>query len=60
MAQKLLYNELLQQARLWAYVDSFRIYAIWGLAIIVLIFLMKSNKNVGATSYNNSKNKKEV
>ncbi len=28
MAQKLIYNELLQQSRLWAYIDSFRIYAV--------------------------------
>lgn len=45
MAQKLLYNELLQQSRLWAYIDSFRIYAVVGLAIILLIFLMRYEKD---------------
>lgn len=44
MAQKLIYNQLLQQARLWAYIDSFRIYAVAGLLIIALIFLMKTEK----------------
>lgn len=42
MGQQLLYNQLLQQSRLWAYIDSFRIYAVVGLAIIFLIFLMKN------------------
>lgn len=45
MGQNILYNQLLKQARLWAYIDSFRIYAVWGLAIILLIFLMKTNKD---------------
>ncbi len=45
MAQQLLYNQLLQQSKLWAYIDSFRIYAVLGLGIIILIFLMKTNKN---------------
>ena len=44
MAQKLIYNQLLQQARLWAYIDSFRIYAIGGLLLIALIFVMKPEK----------------
>ncbi len=43
MGQKLLYNQLLQQSRLWAYIDSFRIYALLGIVIILLIFLMKIN-----------------
>lgn len=45
MAQKLIYNELLQQSRLWAYIDSFRIYAVVSLGIILLIFLMKNSKS---------------
>lgn len=45
MGQNILYNQLLKQARLWAYIDSFRICAVWGLAIILLIFLMKTNKD---------------
>ncbi len=45
MGQKIIYDELIRQSRLWAYIDSFRIYAVLGLAIIILIFLMKTNKN---------------
>ena len=45
MAQKLTYNELLQQSRLWAYIDSFRIYTVVSLGIILLIFLMKNSKS---------------
>ncbi|MBR1616606.1 DHA2 family efflux MFS transporter permease subunit [bacterium] len=45
MAQKLIYNQLLQQARLWAYIDSFRIYAVLGLLIILILFMMKSDVN---------------
>ena len=44
MSQKLIYNQLLQQSRLWAYIDSFRIYAVLGIVIIFLIFLMKNSK----------------
>ena len=44
MGQQLLYNQLLQQARLWAYIDSFRIYAVVGLGIIFLVFLMRYAK----------------
>lgn len=43
MAQKLIYNQLIQQSRLWAYIDSFRLYAVISIAIILLIFLMKNN-----------------
>lgn len=49
MAQKLIYNELLQQSRLWAYIDSFRIYAVVSLGIILLIFLMKNAKGCDAS-----------
>ena len=43
MAKQLIYNQLLQQSRLWAYIDSFRIYAVVGLLVVVCIFLMKSD-----------------
>ncbi len=43
MSQKLIYKTLLMQSRLWAYVDSFRIYAIAGIFIIAIIFVMKSD-----------------
>lgn len=45
MAQKFIYNELLRQSRLWAYIDSFRIYAVVSLGIILLISLMKNSKS---------------
>lgn len=43
MAKQLIYNQLLQQSRLWAYIDSFRIYAVVGLFVAIFIFLMKSD-----------------
>jgi DHA2 family multidrug resistance protein len=46
MGQKLIYNQLLQQSRLWAYIDSFRIYAIACIIIIAIIFIMKSDKKL--------------
>ena len=44
MAQTMIYNQLLQQSRLWAYIDSFRLYAIGGLLLIIIIFIMKPEK----------------
>jgi DHA2 family multidrug resistance protein len=44
MGQKLIYTQLLQQSRLWAYIDTFRIYAVACIFIIALIFLMRRNK----------------
>ena len=46
MGQKLIYNQLLQQSRLWAYIDSFRIYAVACIIIICIIFVMKSDKKL--------------
>lgn len=43
MAGGLIYKQLLQQSRLFAYVDSFRIYAILGVIVILVLFLMKSD-----------------
>lgn len=43
MANNLIYNQLMQQSRLWAYVDSFRIYAVMGLFVIAILFMMKSD-----------------
>lgn len=43
MANKLIYNQLIQQSRLWAYIDSFRIYALIGVFIIAVLFIMKSD-----------------
>ena len=44
MAHTLIYNQLSQQAHLWAYIDSFRIFAITGLVILLLVCLAKSNR----------------
>lgn len=46
MAHTVIYNQLLQQSRLWAFIDSFRIFAVAGIFILILIFAMRSgNKN---------------
>ena len=45
LGQKLLYNEMLQQASLWAFIDSFRVYAVACLIIIPLVFIVKTIKN---------------
>ena len=44
LGQKMLYNEMLQQASLWSFIDSFRIYAIACVIIIPLVFLVKTIK----------------
>ena len=44
MAQTMMYNELSRQAHLWAYVDSFRIFAVAGLIILLLIPLLRVKK----------------
>lgn len=44
MGQTLIYNQLQAQAKLWAYVDSFRIFAVAGIIILFLIFLLKKDK----------------
>ena len=48
MAQGLLYQQLRVQATLWAYIDTFRIFAIACFAIIPLLLLMKSIKSLMA------------
>jgi DHA2 family multidrug resistance protein len=42
MAENLIYNQLNAQSHLWAYIDSFRIFALAGVGVICLIFLMKN------------------
>lgn len=44
MGEKLIYTQLLQQSRLWAYIDTFRIYAVACLFIIALIYIMRKEK----------------
>jgi len=40
-AKGLLYNQLLQQSTLWAYIDTFRIFAIACFFVVPLVLLMK-------------------
>ncbi|MGN0031946.1 MAG: DHA2 family efflux MFS transporter permease subunit [Candidatus Gastranaerophilaceae bacterium] len=44
MSKQLLYNQMLVQAKLWAYIDSFRVFALAGVVILVLIFALKNDK----------------
>jgi len=44
MAQKIIYSQLIQQSHLWAFMDSFRIFAVAGGLVIILILLMKREK----------------
>ena len=41
MAKNILYNQLLQQSTLWAYIDTFRLFAIASFLIAPLVLLMK-------------------
>lgn len=40
-AKGLLYNQLIQQSNLWAYIDTFRLFAIASFLIAPLVFFMK-------------------
>lgn len=44
-AKGLLYNQLLQQSTLWAYIDTFRIFAVACFFVVPLVLLMK-RKNI--------------
>jgi DHA2 family multidrug resistance protein len=44
-ALQIVYNELLQQARLWAFVDNFRIFGVACACCIPLIFLFKKTEH---------------
>jgi len=37
----LIYTQLLQQARLWAFVDNFRLFGLLSLGCIPLVYLFK-------------------
>ena len=41
MAQTTLYNQMLQQCKLWAYMDTFRIFAVGCFILIPLLFILK-------------------
>ncbi len=44
LGKNLLYNEMIQQSTLWAFIDSFRIYAVACIIIIPLVFLVRTFK----------------
>jgi len=44
MAQKVIYGQLNQQAHLWAFIDSFRLYAVAGVFVIVFVLIMRYKK----------------
>jgi DHA2 family multidrug resistance protein len=44
MAKSILYNQLIQQAHLWAYIDTFRIFAVACLIVITFILLISTPK----------------
>ena len=44
MGQKMIYNQLMQQANLMAFIDAFRFFAVACIVIIPLIFLIKGIK----------------
>ncbi len=45
-AAGLLYNQLLQQAALWAYIDTFRIFAVAAFMIIPLLLFLSKKRHV--------------
>lgn len=50
MAKTMLYNQLLQQSRLWAYIDTFRIFALACLIVIPFIIFIKSPSKTDSIS----------
>ena len=44
MAESMVYNQLLQQASLWGYVETFRYFGIAAFVIIPLVLLIRSKK----------------
>lgn len=45
MAETFIYNQLNQQSHLWAYIDSFRIFAVASIFVLVFVFIMRPNKS---------------
>ncbi len=43
MAETMIYNQLNAQSHLWAYVDSFRIFAVAGLVVLLFVLLLNPN-----------------
>lgn len=46
MAQARLYQQLVQQSHLWAYIDTFRVFAMASFAILPLMLLVRSPKSI--------------
>ena len=46
-AHVVMYKQLIMQSYLWAYIDTFRFYAVAGVVIIPLLFFMKSKVDNG-------------
>ena len=46
MAKAQLYQQLVQQSHLWAYIDTFRWFAIASFAILPLMLLVRSPKSL--------------
>ena len=44
MAKSFLYNQLIQQSHLWAYIDTFRVFAVACLIVIPFIVFIKVPK----------------
>lgn len=44
MAKTLIYNQLNEQSHLWAYIDSFRIFAVAGGVILILILTLRKSQ----------------
>ena len=49
LAEKLLYNQLIQQATLCAYMTTFKVFAIACLMLLPFMFLLKSERKKGAS-----------
>lgn len=47
MAAKMLYNQLLQQSTLCAYMTTFKVFAVCCFILIPFMFLLKSEKGIG-------------
>lgn len=46
MAKLLLYKQMLMQSRLWGYIQSFRLFAIAGIIVLLLLFFMKDDRKL--------------
>ena len=49
-ATMLIYDKVLQQARLWAFVDNFRLFGLLCLACIPVVFFFKKRRQLAPTA----------